>query len=334
MQNYEQPLDATGIVTLRCMNDQRADEKQTFKVLLYYKFVPIDDPALLASEQHALCTSLGLRGRILTSKEGINGTVSGVTDACDAYVEAMRADPRFADIAFKVDIESDHVFRKLFVRVKDELVTFRSADAPPVWECTGTHLSAQEWHEMLQRTDVVILDGRTGYEFDIGHFRGAIRPDVDSFREFPEWIEKNLGADRSRPILTYCTGGIRCEKLSGWMLKAGFTNVFQLDGGIVTYGHDPDVQGALWDGKCYVFDERIAVDINHTDDRRVVGRCLHCNAPTERYRNCVNVACNLQHLVCASCEERMDGACSEDCMSAPRRHQPQHPHQHNSAQHS
>lgn len=313
------------------MSTDLSKGEHTFKVLLYYMFVPIDDPAMLATEQHDLCSELGLRGRILTSKEGINGTVSGPNDACDAYVAHMHADPRFASMVFKVDPANDHVFRKLFVRVKDELVTFRATDAPPVWECTGQHLSPEEWLEMMQRDDVVILDGRTGYEFDIGHFRGAIRPDVDSFREFPEWIENHLGEDKERPILTYCTGGIRCEKLSGWMLKAGFKNVYQLDGGIVSYGKDPNVLGAKWDGKCYVFDERIAVDINHTDDRKVVGRCHHCGAPTETYRNCINVECNLQHLVCPECEQRMEGACSISCQTAPRRHAPQHPHPYHSS---
>jgi len=308
------------------MNNESSKDQHTFSVLLYYMFVAIDDPAMLATQQHDLCSQLGLRGRILTSKEGINGTVSGTVEACNAYRQAMHANPLFASMVFKVDPADDHVFRKLFVRVKDELVTFRAKNAPPVWECTGTHLSPQEWLEMMQRNDVVILDGRTGYEFDLGHFRGAIRPDVDSFREFPEWIEENLGNDKDRPILTYCTGGIRCEKLSGWMLKAGFKNVFQLDGGIVSYGKDPSVQGSMWDGKCYVFDERIAVDINHTNNKRIVGKCHHCGAPTETYRNCINVDCNLQHLVCSSCEQLMNGACSAACQAAPRVHAPQHPH--------
>lgn len=314
------------------MSNFESGSEHTFNVLLYYMFVPIADPALLASEQYELCSSLGLRGRILTSREGINGTVSGPTDACASYMRAMHADPRFATMVFKVDPAADHVFRKLFVRVKDELVTFRAPDAPPVWECTGKHLSPPEWREMLQRDDVLILDGRTGYEYDLGHFRGAIRPNVDSFREFPRWIEEHLGNDKDRPILTYCTGGIRCEKLSGWMIKAGFKNVFQLDGGIVSYGKDPSVRGSLWDGKCYVFDERIAVDINHTDDRKVVGRCYHCDAPTETYRNCINVECNLQHLVCQECERNMEGACSPECKSAPRRHAPQHPYPYHEVQ--
>lgn len=289
----------------------------TYQVLLYYKFVCIDDPEDFVRTHEALCRDLGLRGRILVAPEGLNGTVSGSPDACSAYMQAMHSDARFADMSFKIDDVEDHVFRKLFVRARPELVTFRT-DAPDPNVRTGRHLSPREFHEMMQRPDVVILDGRTGYEYDLGHFRGAIRPEVDSFREFPTWIREHMTDARKRPILTYCTGGIRCEKLTAFMLDEGFDEVYQLDGGIVSYGKDEDVRGALWDGRCYVFDERISVDINHTDDRRIVGRCHHCGTPTEQYVNCANLDCHKQHLSCPVCEERFVRSCSEECMNAPR----------------
>lgn len=289
----------------------------TYQVLLYYKFVRIDDPEDFARTHEALCRDLGLRGRILVAPEGLNGTVSGSPKACSAYMQAMHSDARFADMTFKIDDVEDHVFRKLFVRARPELVTFRT-DAPDPNVRTGRHLSPREFHEMMQRPDVVILDGRTGYEYDLGHFRGAIRPEVDSFREFPTWIREHMTDARKRPILTYCTGGIRCEKLTAFMLDEGFDEVYQLDGGIVSYGKDEDVRGALWDGRCYVFDERISVDINHTDDRRIVGRCHHCGTPTEQYVNCANLDCHKQHLSCPVCEERFVRSCSEECMNAPR----------------
>jgi UPF0176 protein len=287
-----------------------------YNVLLYYKFVPIADPESFAAEHRVLCAELGLHGRILVSREGLNGTVSGPASACDAYRAALHADPRFADMVFKVDEVPDHTFRKMFVRVKEELVTFRADRSSDPNEVTGTRLTPSEWKERLERGDAIILDGRTDYEFDLGHFRGAIRPDCTSFREFPAWIREHLGDQRDVPILTYCTGGIRCEKLTAFMINDGFTNVYQLDGGIVTYGKDPEVKGALWDGLCYVFDERIAVPINHTEDRRVVGRCLHCGEPTETYINCANVACNRQHLSCAPCAEQFNGTCSVECQHA------------------
>lgn len=299
------------------MTDERR-EKPVYQVLLYYHFTKIEDPESVAQQHRDLCERLGLRGRILIAPEGINGTVSGLPDACRAYMDAVHADPKFSTMTFKVDDVDGHVFRKMFVRVKKELVTFR-ADLPsdPTVR-TGQHLSPAQFHEMLKRDDVLCIDGRTDYEFDLGHFRGAIRPDCDSFREFPTWIREHLADQKDTPILTYCTGGIRCEKLTSFMLAEGFKNLYQLDGGIVSYGKDPTVKGALWDGLCYVFDERISVPINHTDDRKIVGRCHHCGQPTERYVNCANLDCHKQHLCCEQCEERWARSCSEDCMHAER----------------
>lgn len=291
----------------------------TFNVLLYYKFIHIDSPESDAAAHRELCARLELKGRVLFAPEGINGTVSGTAEQCNAYIDAMRQDPRFSDMVFKVDVVDGHVFDKMFVRVKHELVTLRSEHDLDPSRKTGTHLSPAEWHAMMQREDAIVVDGRTDYEFDLGHFRGAVRPDVSSFREFPDWIDEHLGDVRDRPILTYCTGGIRCEKLTALLMEEGFTNVYQLDGGIVTYGKDPSVQGAMWDGKCYVFDKRISVDINHTSDRQVVGRCIHCGAPTEQYVNCANLDCHKQYLACDACIQRMQRSCSVECMSAPRR---------------
>ncbi len=287
---------------------------EPYNVLLYYAFVPIEDPEAFANNHRQLCLDLGLLGRILVATEGINGTVSGTASACQKYMDTVRRDDRFADIVFKIDEVPGHTFQKMFVRVKEELVTFRADKPSNPREVTGTRLTPSEWKKRLEKGDAIVIDGRTDYEYDLGHFRNAIKPDCESFREFPEWIRKNLGDKKDAPILTYCTGGIRCEKLTAFMIHEGFTNVFQLDGGIVTYGKDPEVQGALWDGRCYVFDERISVPINHTEDRRIVGKCYHCSAPTERYINCANVLCNKQHLVCADCEAQFERACSVSCM--------------------
>lgn len=288
------------------------------QVLLYYFFTPIADPDAVVTDQMRLCRELGLHGRILVAEQGINGTVSGTTEACEAYQTAMKATPLFADMIYKVDNVSEHAFSKLFVRRKAELVTFRvDLDIDPIKQ-TGIHLSPPDFKKMLEREDVVVVDGRTGYEWDLGHFRGAIRPEVDSFKEFPEWIANNLSVHKDKPIITYCTGGIRCEMLTAYMLQEGFTDVYQLDGGIVSYGKDEETKGSLWDGKCYVFDERISVEINHTDDKRIVGRCIHCGTPTESYVDCANLECHSQHLSCEICEERTARSCSPECMEAPR----------------
>ncbi len=285
-----------------------------YRVLLYYKFVHIANPEEYTAEHLAFCKELGLKGRILIAEEGINGTVSGTFEQTEQYMRHMHANPLFADMVFKIDEVEGHTFRKIFVRHKKELVTLRYEKPLDPNKESGKRLSPVEFHEMLQRDDVIILDGRSDYEFDLGHFRGAIRPDLETFKEFPEWIRNHMGDDlRDRPILTYCTGGIRCEKLTGVLMNEGFPNVYQLEGGIVTYGKDPEVKGHLWDGKCYVFDERISVPINRTDEQVVVGKCHHCGSPTETFINCADDTCHLQHLVCEACDDVHNGYCSEEC---------------------
>ncbi|MGG4550946.1 rhodanese-related sulfurtransferase [Paenibacillus sp. FSL W8-0186] len=288
--------------------------KTAYRVLLYYKFVHIESPEAFTAEHLQYCKDLGLKGRILIASEGINGTVSGTVEQTEKYMNDLRANPLFQDIVFKIDEVEGHAFKKMFVRHKKELVTFRYEHELDPNKISGKRLSPVEFHEQLQQEDVIVIDGRNDYEFDIGHFRGAIRPEVESFREFPEWIRENLSQYKDKKILTYCTGGIRCEKLTGFLLHEGFTDVAQLEGGIVTYGKDPEVQGHLFDGKCYVFDERISVPINRTDEDIVIASCYHCGETNDRYINCP--VCNLQHVCCEACEEEHHGFCSSECKEA------------------
>ncbi len=288
------------------------DGAKPYRVLLYYKYVHIADIEAFAAEHRELCKGMGLKGRILVAHEGINGTVSGTEEQTSAYIEYMHGHPLFHDMPIKVDDADEHVFKKLFVRPKKELVTFRLEDDVDPNVLTGKHLPPKAFYDMLQRDDVVVLDGRNDYEYDIGHFRGAIRPEVEAFREFPDWIRENMAEFKDRPILTYCTGGIRCEKLSGFLMKEGFSEVYQLDGGIATYGKDPEVRGQLFDGKMYVFDERISVPINQVE-HVVVGKCHHCGKPEDRYINCANDYCHKQHICCTSCETEHNSFCSDTC---------------------
>lgn len=290
--------------------------------MLYYKFVPIKGYALFAQHHHYLCWTLGLKGRILISPEGINGTVSGTTEQTARYMDAIRRDERFADLWFKIDEVDGHVFDKLFVRVREELVTFKTGDKGNPLARTGKYLSPEEWYETMQRDDVLIIDGRTDYEYDLGHFKNAIRPPVKSFRDFPQWIRENLSGYKEKTILTYCTGGVRCEKLTAFMLTEGFNHVAQLHGGIVTYGKDPAVRGKLWEGLCYVFDRRISVPINHAEPADIISRCLRCQTPTERYVNCANIDCHQQHFQCDECQKRTRRSCSAECETAPRHEYP------------
>ncbi|SHE37858.1 UPF0176 protein [Seinonella peptonophila] len=285
---------------------------QDYQILLYYKFIHVQDPETEAKVHLDLCKQLDLRGRVLIAPEGINGTVSGTIAQTNAYMDYMNQHPLFNDIVYKIDPYHQHAFKKMFVRSKKELVTFRVEHELDPSKKTGQYLSPKKFYELLKDDDVIVIDGRNDYEYDLGHFRNAVRPDVSSFREFPEWIEKNLSQFKGRKILTYCTGGIRCEKLTAYMLEEGFDDVYQLDGGIVSYGRDPEVKGEFFDGKCYVFDERISVPINRVEEK-IVGTCIHCGNQTEQYINCRVTTCNLQHLCCEDCNETFNGFCSHEC---------------------
>lgn len=284
-----------------------------YRVLLFYQYTRIPDAQIFAQEHLQYCKELGVKGRILVADEGINGTLSGTYEQTERYMQDLRQNPLFRDIVFKIDDSQEHAFKKMFVRYRKELVTLRYSKPLDPHRDGGKRLKPKEFYEMLQRDDVIVLDGRTGYEFDLGHFQGAIRPDVDSFREFPEWLTNHFQEYKDKPVLTYCTGGIRCEMLTAVMRDNGFQEVYQLDGGIVTYGKDPEVRGRGFNGSCYVFDERISVPINHTGERNIVGKCWHCGEPTERYINCADDTCHRQHLVCDTCLDSKHGYCSDAC---------------------
>jgi UPF0176 protein len=288
-----------------------------FRVLLYYKYVRIADPVGFTTEHRALCAELGLLGRILIAGEGINGTVSGSVAATEAYMAALHGDARFADMSFKIDPAEGHVFPKLAVRAREEIVALGlGEDDLFPGETTGKRLSPSEFHAMMARDDVIVLDGRNDYESALGHFKGAVCPPLGNFRDFPGWIRANLAKAKNRKILTYCTGGIRCEKLSGFLVEEGFRDVYQLEGGIVTYGKDETVRGEDFEGQCYVFDQRIAVEVNRTPTRKVISRCLHCGKPSERYVNCAWKPCNAQVFLCPECEETTGRYCGETCAGA------------------
>ncbi|HLU22882.1 MAG TPA: rhodanese-related sulfurtransferase [Bacillaceae bacterium] len=292
-------------------------EKAAYRVLLYYQYVTIENPEEFAAQHLKFCKDINLKGRILVAKEGINGTVSGTWEDTETYMTEMKKDPRFATMVFKIDEADQHAFKKMHVRPRKELVTLRLEDDINPHEITGKYLSPKEFYEAMQDENTVVLDARNDYEYDLGHFRGAIRPDIETFRELPAWVRANKEKLEGKKILTYCTGGIRCEKFSGWLVKEGFEDVGQLHGGIVTYGKDPEVQGELWDGQCYVFDERIAVPVNRKE-HVIVGRDYFDGTPCERYINCANPECNKQILASEENEHKYMRSCSDECRVHPR----------------
>ncbi|MBM7587019.1 UPF0176 protein [Bacillus pakistanensis] len=288
-----------------------------YRVLLYYKYVTIENPEEFTAQHKEFCDSLGLKGRILIASEGINGTVSGTVEQTSQYMDTMKKDPRFEDMVYKIDEANEHAFPKMKVRHRPELVTLRLEDDVNPNKTTGEYLDPKEFYKRLQDEDTVVLDARNDYEYDLGHFRGAIKPDIENFRDLPQWVRENKEILEGKKIITYCTGGIRCEKFSGWLVKEGFEDVGQLHGGIVTYGKDPEVQGELWDGQLYVFDERIGVPVNQKE-HVVVGKDYFSGEPCERYVNCANPFCNKKILCSEENEHKYLRSCSHECRTHER----------------
>ncbi|MEG0258793.1 MAG: rhodanese-related sulfurtransferase [Lysinibacillus sp.] len=292
--------------------------KINFQVLLFYKYVTIEDPVSFAAEHLAMCQDIGLLGRILVGFEGINGTVSGTIEQTNDYMKQMQADARFADIMWKIDEVQEHAFKKMHVRPRHEIVHLGLDDDINPHVITGDYLSPKEFMERMQEDNTVVIDARNDYEFDLGHFRGAIRPDIENFRDLPAWMEEHRADFEGKKVLTYCTGGIRCEKFSGWLKREGYgESVGQLHGGIATYAKDPEVKGQLWDGQMFVFDRRRSVPINQVE-HVVVGKDFFTGELSERYTNCANPACHKLML----CEEKHEAfymrSCSDDCRRAER----------------
>lgn len=278
------------------------------KILLYYKFAPIADPEAVRLWQRTLCESLGLKGRILIAEHGINGTVGGTITALKAYAKATKAYPAFSGISFKWSNGGADDFPKLVVKVRPEIVTFGVANKIKVDEKGivggGQHLKPAQVHQLVKDRgeDVVFFDGRNTYEAAIGKFQGAIVTDVEHTRDFSAELRKpKYDQLKKRPVVTYCTGGIRCEVLSMLMKQEGFEEVYQIDGGIAKYG-EAFADDGLWEGALYVFDDRIATKFS--DKAKDIGQCIHCGSKTSNYENCANKRCNKLMLVCELCQDR------------------------------
>ncbi|MBE1554440.1 rhodanese-related sulfurtransferase [Sporosarcina limicola] len=292
-------------------------EKGKYRVLLFYKYVMVEDPVTFVAEHLKSCKEIDLKGRIHVGTEGINGTCSGTVEQTDAYMELLRSDAHFADVVFKIDEADGHAFKKMHVRARKEILNMSLEDDINPNELTGNYLEPEEFFKKMQEEDTVVIDARNDYEFDLGHFRGAVRPDIENFRDLPQWIRENKEQFDGKKILTYCTGGIRCEKFSGWLIREGFEDVGQLHGGIVTYGKDSVAKGQLWDGQCYVFDERIAVPINQVE-HVIVGRDHFDGTPCERYVNCANPVCNAKIICSEENEHLYMRSCTDECRTHPR----------------
>jgi len=263
-------------------------------VLLYYKYVRIADPDRFAEDQRTLCQKLGLRGRILIGTEGINGTVAGSVEATRAYQNALNAYPEFSDVVFKISHAEQNPFPRVDIKVRPEIVTLGAGSHLDPNSGGAPHLPPAEFKRMIEEEDVVLFDVRNRYESDVGRFKGAIAPEIENFRELPQVLPQyeNL---KDKTVLMYCTGGIRCEKASALFREAGFKRVFQLEGGIVTYGEQ--VGAAHWEGDCFVFDERMMVPVGDSASHPPYGRCAHTGVPTRNVINCLHDPCHRILLV-------------------------------------
>lgn len=276
------------------------------KVILYYKFVPVQDPTMTMRWQRELCRRLNLTGRIIVSPHGINGTLGGDLESLKEYKREMNRSAIFRGITYKWSDGIGEEFPRLSVKVRPELVAFGVPDEVRVDENGviggGKHLKPEALHKLLEeRDDVVFFDGRNAYEAAVGRFKGAIVPETHTTHDFIAEIDSSKYDElKDRPVVTYCTGGVRCEILSVLMKNRGFRDVYQIDGGIVKYGEKYGDEGA-WEGSLYIFDGRM--EHRFSDQSVDIGECSHCGGKTSRYINCENISCNDLVLVCEKCAE-------------------------------
>lgn len=299
---FSRKTERFGIINL--MNHQ---------ILLYYKYVAIDNPVHEMREQKRLCEKLGLKGRIIIADEGINGTVEGTIEATEEYIKVMCQDPRFADIHWKKSEGTGNAFPKLSVKAREEIVSMHlhENDLKP-WNVTGKYISPEELHQWFtDRKEFYIVDMRNDYEHASGYFEGSVLPPLTNYRDLPKLLPL-LNDIKNKTIVTVCTGGVRCEKASGFLVSNGFSDVYQLQGGIVSYMEKYPNQH--FKGKLYVFDQRVLMGFN-TDDtvHEVVGKCEKCLMKSEHYINCDTVGCHRHFILCSDCIAAYGQVCPEGC---------------------
>jgi len=287
-----------------------------YHVLLYYKLVNIKFPASEIKKHREVCKALQLTGRVLIGKDGLNGTVGGSKESIDMYRAYMDNHKLFSDIDFKESTSEIEPFPRLKVKAREEIITTNVRDEFNLCR-RGNHVDRDTFHEWLKNgEDMVILDMRNDYEWEIGRFVNSVRPPMKYFRDLKDSMEF-YDQFKDKKIVMFCTGGIRCEPASAYFIEKGFDpkNLYQLEGGIVKYAEKYGDEG-YYEGKCFVFDERIAVPVDTTENAKVVGHCYHCDALNDTYRNCLYRFCNKLFLACDTCNEKMGNTCSDACTEA------------------
>lgn len=280
------------------------------EVILYYFFHEISDPDRFCKDQKKILSELGLKGRVYISSEGINGTLGGTPEQIAKYKAYLRGIPGFEETEFKTDLHDEIPFAKLSCKVREEIVAIHEPDLNP--KEGGYYMSPAEWKEVMEnRDDYVMIDVRNNYESRVGHFKGAIKPNVENFYDFPKWLdEASKEIPKDKKVLMYCTGGIRCEKFSVLMKKKGWDDVNQLHGGILKYAKEEG--GEHFEGKCFVFDDRLVVPVNR-ENLQPIAKCDITGKPADSYINCANMECNKLFVCSEEGAQLMEGCCSEEC---------------------
>ena len=287
-----------------------------YQILLFYCYTKINNPEKFREEHHLFCIEINIKGRIIISSEGINGTVSGKIEDCKKYMNNFKKNKLFKNLEFKIDNYNSNAFQKLHVRLKNEIVNSNIQNID-VLNKSGKYIEPREFKKILNNKpkDTYILDVRSNYEHEIGKFKNAITLDLENFRFFSDKIDEiEKKIDKSKKIITYCTGGIKCEKASAFLINKGYKNVYQLHGGIIKYGLEED--GENFHGKCYVFDNRIVKDINKINPT-VISKCLVTGEKTDRMVNCANADCNKHFPLSEKGAKKFKGCCSKECMLSP-----------------
>jgi UPF0176 protein len=287
------------------------------KVILYYAFTPIADPTALMLWQKNLCETLNIKGRIIISEQGINGTLGGKMSDLKKYVKATKDYPGFNKIDFKWSAGTGNDFPKLKIKIKDELVLFGKTDEIKVGEKGiiggGIHLRPEEVDKLVaeRSEDVVFFDGRNSFEAKIGRFKDAVIANTSTTRDFIKELDSGkFDHLKNKAVITYCTGGIRCEILSVLMKNRGFQEVYQIKGGIVRYGNKYGDK-SHWEGSLFTFDDRLTIDFS--SDANLIGTCARCEAKTKSFRNCLNANCHQLVLLCDECYANHKGLpCKHD----------------------
>ena len=251
-------------------------------VAAFYKFATLPDYQKLQPGLHEFCVKQGLYGTVLLAEEGINGTVAGPRVGIDALIAYLRTNQRFADLDHKESYADEMPFTRMKVKLKKEIVTLGVAGISPI-NMAGTYVAPEDWNALISDPDVVLIDTRNGYECDIGTFRNAIDPHTTNFREFPAYVSQNFNPAKHKKVAMFCTGGIRCEKASSFMLEQGFEQVYHLQGGILKYLEIIPPAESLWEGECFVFDQRISVGHGlKVGDYDQCHGCQHPISPEEK----------------------------------------------------